>query len=168
LIFIKKDKGKKQLVVVILLLFSLINAQNDTIFASDTIISSVRIIEEKNEKVLFFYFDSINRIYSSIDTKDVNRIVYENEKIEIFCDLVSTRKFLGTDEIITVNYGSRDSIWKNEKMFSIMPSDLKKYNSVIDALNYMGSEGWREISSHSSSQNSYIVKHYILKKEINK
>ena len=168
MIFIKKDKGKKQLVVVILLLFSLINAQNDTIFASDTIISSVRIIEEKNEKVLFFYFDSINRIYSSIDTKDVNRIVYENEKIEIFCDLVSTRKFLGTDEIITVNYGSRDSIWKNEKMFSIMPSDLKKYNSVIDALNYMGSEGWREISSHSSSQNSYIVKHYILKKEINK
>ena len=168
MIFIKKGKGKKQLVVVILLLFSLINAQNDTIFASDTIISSVRIIEEKNEKVLFFYFDSINRIYSSIDTKDVNRIVYENEKIEIFCDLVSTRKFLGTDEIITVNYGSRDSIWKNEKMFSIMPSDLKKYNSVIDALNYMGSEGWTEISSHSSSQNSYIVKHYILKKEIKK
>ena len=145
MIFIKKDKRKKQLVVVILLLFSLINAQNDTIFTSDTIISSVRIIEEKNEKVLFFYFDSINRIYSSIDTKDVNRIVYENEKIEIFCDLVSTRKFLGTDEIITVNYGSRDSIWKHEKMFSIMPSDLKKYNSVIDALNYMGSEGWRKL-----------------------
>ena len=167
MIFIKKDKRKKQLVVVILLLFSLINAQNDTIFTSDTIISSVRIIEEKMKK-FFFYFDSINRIYSSIDTKDVNRIVYENEKIEIFCDLVSTRKFLGTDEIITVNYGSRDSIWKHEKMFSIMPSDLKKYNSVIDALNYMGSEGWREISSHSSSQNSYIVKHYILKKEIKK
>ncbi len=53
-------------------------------------------------------------------------------------------------------------------MFSIMPSDLKKYNSVIDALNYMGSEGWKEISSYSSSQNSYIVKHYILKKEIKK
>ena len=120
------------------------------------------------KKFFFFYFDSISRRYSSIAKKDINRIVYENDKIEIFCDLVSTRKFLGTDEIITVNYGTRDSIWNNEKMFSIMPSDLKKYNSVIDALNYMGSEGWTEISSHSSSQNSYIVKHYILKKEIKK
>ena len=165
MIFIKKNK---LLVVVILLLFNFTNAQNDTIFALDTIIPSVRIIEEKNEKVLFFYLDSINKRYSSIATKDIDRIVYENNKIEIFCDLVSTRKFLGTDEIITVNYGSRDSIWKNEKMFSIMPSDLKKYNSVIDALNYMGSEGWKEISSYSSSQNSYIVKHYILKKEIKK
>ena len=115
------------------------------------------------KKFFFFYLDSINKKYSSITTKDIDRIVYENDKIDIFCDLVSTRKFLGTDEIITVNYGSRDSIWKNEKCFQLCPSDLKKYNSVIDALNYMGSEGWKEISSHSSSQNSYIVKHYILK-----
>ena len=118
------NKKNKLLVVVILLLFNFTNAQNDTIFATDTIISSVRIIEEKNEK-FFFYLDSINKKYSSIATKDIDRIVYENDKIDIFCDLVSTRKFLGTDEIITVNYGSRDSIWKNEKMFSIMPSDLK-------------------------------------------
>ena len=49
-----------------------------------------------------------------------------------------------------------------------MASELKKLNSIIDALNYMGNEGWQVLSSYSASDNSYIVEHYILKKQIKK
>ena len=56
------------------------------------------------------------------------------------------------------------SLWTSKAMFSLLASDLKKYNSVIDALNYMGSEGWKEISSYSTSNNSYIVKTLCIKK----
>ena len=50
----------------------------------------------------------------------------------------------------------------------ILSAELKSYNSIIDALNYMGNEGWETINSYSTSHNSYIVEHYILKKEIKK
>ena len=86
----------------------------------------------------------------------------------MFCDLISTKKFLGTKETININYGTRDSLWQDDKIYTLIASDLKKYNSIIDALNYMGNEGWKTISSYSTSHNSYIVEHFILKKEIQK
>ena len=156
------------LVFIFGLLINFLHAQNDTIFARDTIISSVRIIDLTDDSLRYFYIDSNKKTTSTLLLKDVNRISYENKNIEIFCDLISTRKFLGREENLTINYGTRDSLWTSDKMFSLLASDLKKYNSVIDALNYMGSEGWQEISSYSTSNNSYIVKHYVLKKEIKK
>ena len=156
------------LVIILFLSITFLHGQNDTIFARDTIISSVRIIDLNDNLLRYFFVDSNKKITSTILMKDVNRIHYENESIEIFCDLISTRKFLGREENVTINYGNRDSLWTSKAMFSLLASDLKKYNSVIDALNYMGSEGWKEISSYSTSNNSYIVKHYVLKKEIKK
>ena len=156
------------LVIILFLSITCLHGQNDTIFARDTIISSVRIIDLNDNLLRYFFVDSNKKITSTILMQDVNRIHYENESIEIFCDLISTRKFLGREENVTINYGNRDSLWTSKAMFSLLASDLKKYNSVIDALNYMGSEGWKEISSYSTSNNSYIVKHYVLKKEIKK
>ena len=157
-----------RLLVFIVIIPITIFAQSDTIFTSDTTISSVRIINMSDNLLRYFYIDSNKKKQSSILLQDVDKISYESKSIEIFCDLISTRKFLGTKEDISINYGSRDSIWTNDKMFTLVASDLKKYSSIIDALNYMGSEGWKEISSYSTSQNSYIVKHYVLKKEIKK
>ena len=142
--------------------------QNDTIYLSDTIISSVRIIQEDENNLNYFYFDSIKKITSSIPVEEVQRIVYEDEKIEVFCDLIAKTKFLGTEQKIMINYGNRDSLWIDKKIYTLMSKDLKKYNSIIDALNYMGSEGWKTINTYSSSQNSYTIEHYILKKEIKK
>ena len=157
-----------RLLVFIVLAPITILAQSDTIFTSDTTISSVRIINMSDNLLRYFYIDSNKKKQSSILLQDVDRISYESKSIEIFCDLISIRKFLGTKEDISINYGNRDSLWTSDKMFTLLASDLKKYNSVIDALNYMGSEGWKEISSYSTSHNSYIVKHYVLKKEIKK
>ena len=42
----------------------------------------------------------------------------EYQKIEIYCDLMSSKKFLGTEEILTINYGDRDSLWIDKKMYN--------------------------------------------------
>ena len=81
---------------------------------------------------------------------------------------MSRKKFLGTEEVITVNYGDRDSLWIDKKIYTLMSNDLKKYNSIINALNYMGNEGWETLRSYSTSHNSYTIEHYILKKQITK
>ncbi|MBJ04544.1 MAG: hypothetical protein CMP65_01405 [Flavobacteriales bacterium] len=153
---------------LILILFTTLTfAQKDTIFATDTLISHVRVINYDLNKVGYFEFDSIKgKIYNSISTNKVEKVIYENAKIEVFCDLISTKKFLSTTENITINYGNRDSLWNDDQIYNLITSDLTKYNSLIDALNYMGNEGWKVIGSYSSSSNSYLVEHYILKKEL--
>ena len=143
-------------------------SQNDTIYLSDTIISSVRIMNHDENNLNYFSLDNNNKKISSVSLELIQSVVYENNKIEVFCDLISKKKFLGTEQKITINYGNRDSLWIDKKIYTLMSKELKKYNSIIDALNYMGSEGWKTINTYSSSQNSYTIEHYILKKEIKK
>ena len=159
----------KRIIVLLLFLFFEYNyAQNDTIYLSDTILTSIRIIKKDKYNVIYTYLDSAKRKAATLSVDDIESIIYEDEKIEVFCDLISRRKFLGKDEEIIINYGNRDSLWIDEKIYTLMLKDLKNYNSIIDALNYMGSEGWKTVNSYSRSENSYIIEHYILKKEITK
>ena len=119
--------------------------------------------------IRYFYLDSLKQKKTEfLPLEKVNKLIFENNTIEVFCDLVSTKKFLGTKESITINYGKRDSLWNTHEIYTLMSNELKKYNSSIDALNYMGNEGWKTIGSYSTSYNSYLVEHYILKKEISK
>ena len=141
-------------------------SQNDTIYLSDTILSSVRVMNQDKNQLMYYYIDSNKKKINTISNERITGIIYEDKKIEVFCDLISRKKFLGFEESITIDYGERDSIWLDETIYSLTKKDLKKYNSIIDALNYMGSEGWEVINSYSASQTPYIIEHYILKKEI--
>jgi len=150
------------------LLFSIAVSQTDTIYTVDTTIVNVRIINQADNVLNYYSFIEGKKKTMAIPLEAVKKTVFENRDIEVFCDLMSTKKFLSTEELITINYGSRDSLWFDEKIYTLIKSDLKKYNSLIDALNYMGNEGWQTISSYSTSNNSYIVEHYILKKRLTK
>jgi len=163
-----KFEKKKIILFFVFLISTITYSQNDTIYTTDTIISSVRIMNQDESILRYFYIDSVGKQTKTLSLEKINKVIYENSKIEVFCDLVSTKKFLGTEESITINYGNRDSLWVDQKIQTLTASELKKYNSIIDALNYMGNEGWKTISSYSTSYNSYIVEHYILKKEIKK
>jgi len=147
-----------------LLLNTLFYAQNDTIVLLDTILSSVKVISVDDFNLE--YVDSHQKKIDRIALEQVKGVIYEHQKIEIFCDLMSSKKFLGTEEILTINYGDRDSMWLDKSMYNKISKQIKKYNSIIDALNYMGSEGWETLRSYSTSHNSYTVEHYVLKKEI--
>ena len=146
-----------------------VHSQNDTIYALDTIISSVRVINQNENKLNYYYLVTNNNKHTrAIPLEKVNSISYENKTIEVFCDLVSKKKFLSTQEIISVNYGARDSLWIDPNIYTLAASEIKEYGYIVDALNYMGNEGWKIVNTYSTSDNSYIVEHYILKKEIKK
>ncbi len=156
-----------------LLLFIIITtintySQKDTIYLADTIINSVRILNKDNQELNYYYLDSVDKKTKTLFIGDIIGLAYENKKIEVFCDLVSRKKFLSFEEEITINYGNRDNLWLDKEIYTILLKDIKNYNSIIDALNYMGNEGWRIINSYSTSKDSYTIEHYILKKEITK
>jgi hypothetical protein len=117
---------------------------------------------------MYSYIKDGIKTIENLSLEEVIKISFENTKVEVFCDLMATKKFLSNDVEIRINYGNRDSLWLDKKIYTLLSSDLQNYNTILDALNYMGNEGWETISSYSSSYNSYIVEHYILKKLITK
>ena len=143
-------------------------SQNDTVFLSDTIFRVGIVIGQDEFNIRYISVESDKKNINTIPVEDVKSIVYKDESVEVFCDIMSRKKFLGTEEIITINYGNRDSLWIDKKIYTLMTKELKTYNSIIDVLNYMGSEGWQTLRTYSASHNSYTIEHYILKKEITK
>ena len=97
---------------VFLLLNTLSYAQNDTIVLLDTVLTSVKVISVDDFNLE--YIDS-HQTQIGVSLDKVKGIIYEYKKIEIYCDLMSSKKFLGTEEILTINYGDRDSLWIDKK-----------------------------------------------------
>lgn len=90
----------------------------------------------------------------------------QNNNVEQYCEVVATPKLLSNKVTIEVDYGEEKSFWKNNRLKD-EDGKLKKFNTVIDALNYMGKMGWKLVNAFpiAAGNNSQPVYHYVFKKE---
>jgi hypothetical protein len=65
----------------------------------------------------------------------------DTTKVEQYCEVIATPKLFSNKVTIDINYGEEKSFWRDNRLKSD-EGKLKKFNSVIDALNYMGKDGW--------------------------
>lgn len=89
-------------------------------------------------------------------------------KVEQYCEVVATPRLLSTKVTIDIDYGEERSVWRDNRLKE-ENGRLKKFNSVIDALNYMGKEGWKlvnafPVNTSGSSASISFVYHYVFKK----
>ncbi|MEP6950409.1 MAG: hypothetical protein ABI863_14085 [Ginsengibacter sp.] len=84
-------------------------------------------------------------------------------KIEQYCELVATPRMLSNKVTIAINYGEEKKLWKDTRL-KTDEGKLKKFNTVIDALNYMGKEGWMFINAFPVSDGTSQLYHYTFKK----
>ena len=82
--------------------------------------------------------------------------------VEQYCDIISSR-VSASKVIIEVDYGNEKRNWKSNRLKE--DGKLKKFNSDIDAINYMGKNGWKLVNTYTIANVSGAVVHYILKKE---
>lgn len=89
----------------------------------------------------------------------------DTTKVEQYCEVVATDRLLSNKVTIDINYGEERSIWKSHRLKE-EGGKLKKFNSVIDAVNYLGKNGWKLVNAFPLSEgNGPTVYHYIFKKE---
>jgi hypothetical protein len=92
----------------------------------------------------------------------------DSTKVEQYCEVTASGKLFSTKVTIDVDYGDERSFWKDHRLKDD-DGKLKKFNSVIDALNYLGKAGWKLVNAYpvynGSSSNIY---HYVFKKEFSK
>jgi len=104
--------------------------------------------------VVFVILLSQEKLFSQVDTT----------KIEQYCTVVATPRLLSSRVTIDIDYGEKRSAWKDNRLKD-EEGRVKKFNSVIDALNYMGSQGWMLVNAFpvSTGNNTYIY-NYVFRK----
>lgn len=86
----------------------------------------------------------------------------DTSRIEQYCEVIATPRLLSNRVTLEINYGEEQSYWKDNRLKS--EGKLKKFNSVIDALNYMGREGWVFVNAFPITVGTTQIYHYGFKK----
>ncbi|HEV7781051.1 MAG TPA: hypothetical protein VGO58_07275 [Chitinophagaceae bacterium] len=95
-----------------------------------------------------------------------NSFSQDTEKLEQYCKLVVTGRMLSSKVVISVDYGEERSLWKDNRLKND-DGKLVKFNSEIDALNYLGKQGWKLVNAYpvATTSNSVPIYHYVFRKE---
>ncbi|SRR5258706_14395459 len=87
----------------------------------------------------------------------------DTTKVEQYCEVIATPRFLSNKVTLEINYGEEKSFWRDNRLKSD-EGKIKKFNSVVDALNYMGKDGWTFVNAFPVNIGTTQVYHYGFKK----
>jgi len=106
------------------------------------------------KKLLLFFiavFFSLN-MYSQTNPKFV------------YSEIVGTAKFMSTKVTIEISFGQRVKTFADNRMKDPQTGKAIVFNSMIDALNFMGKQGWEFAQAYIITESNVNVYHYLLKK----
>ena len=86
------------------------------------------------------------------------------QKLEKYCEIMAIGKMFSSKVTITVDFGEQRGFFKDTRLRD-EEGDVVKFNSTIDALNYMGTQGWKLVNAFPISNGNQNVYHFFFKKE---
>lgn len=92
----------------------------------------------------------------------INGININDEDIT-YCQIVGKSNLLATKVKIFIDYGQKFS-WTVRQIVKTPQGEVMKFNSMIDALNFMQTNGWTYINNYVIRGSGGTVYHYLLKK----
>jgi len=91
----------------------------------------------------------------------------DTSKVEQFCQVIATPRLLSNKVTIDIDFGDEKSFWRDTRL-KTDAGKIKKFNTVIDALNYMGMEGWIFINAFPVRMGETEIYHFAFKKQFPK
>ena len=85
-------------------------------------------------------------------------------KVEQYCQLIATPRLFSNKVTVDIDFGEEKSIWNDERL-KTYDGRIRKFNTIIDALNFMGKQGWIFINTYPVQTGGTIIYHYAFKKE---
>ena len=83
-----------------------------------------------------------------------------------YCQIVGKYKFLSTDVVVSIDYGQGGGYFGKNRIFDEVTGKVKDFNSMVDALNYMGEKGWEFVQAYTVTMGNSNVYHYMLKRKL--
>jgi hypothetical protein len=88
----------------------------------------------------------------------------DTSKIEQYCQVIATPKLLSNKVTIDIDFGEEKSFWRDTRLKS-EAGKVRKFNTIIDALNYMGREGWIFINAFPVRIGETEIYHFAFKRQ---
>ena len=87
---------------------------------------------------------------------------------KVFCELLGTGKLFSNKVTVTVDFGQETSLWAGASKQYLVDDNGKtiKFNSMVDAMNYMGKRGWEFEQAYVVTIGNQNVYHWLLSKEV--
>ncbi len=94
--------------------------------------------------------------------------VMGQEKHKVYCELLGQGKIFSTKVNVSIDFGQATSIWRQELDHYLVDENGEKikFNSMVDAMNYMGRLGWEFEQAYVVTTNQQNVYHWLLSKEV--
>ncbi|MDE5649533.1 MAG: hypothetical protein K2I35_00740 [Duncaniella sp.] len=93
-------------------------------------------------------------------TQDENRV---------YCELVGSSGLFSSKVKVTIDFGQETSFWKGSKDQQLVDADGNdiKFNSMVDAMNFMGKNGWKFVQAYTigDGKNGYVYR-WLLYKDV--
>ena len=87
----------------------------------------------------------------------------DTSKIEQYCQIIATPRLLSNKVTIDIDFGEEKSFWRDTRL-KTYDGRFKKFNTIIDALNFMGKEGWVFMNAYPVRTNNTEIYHFAFKK----
>lgn len=91
----------------------------------------------------------------------------DTSRVEQYCQVIVTPRLLSNKVTIDIDFGEEKSFWRDTRLKSD-GGRVRKFNTVIDALNYMGKEGWAFINAYPVRMGDSEIYHFAFKKQFQK
>ena len=88
----------------------------------------------------------------------------DTSKVEQYCQVIATPRILSNKVTIDIDFGEEKSYWRDTRLKED-GGKLKKFNTIIDALNYMGEAGWTFINAYPVHMGQTEIFHFAFKKQ---
>lgn len=94
-----------------------------------------------------------------------------DETQETYCMIVGTQKFMSSKCTFTIDYGQATRFIDGDTKMKLVDENGEtiKFNSLMNACNYLASMGWRLVNAYAMNDNKQgSCYHYVFKKTIRK
>lgn len=79
-----------------------------------------------------------------------------------YAEIVGTTKAFSLKITIFVDYGQEVNIWKDNRVKD-ETGKVETFQSMVDAMNYMGESGWEFVQAYALSGQTGYVYHWLMK-----
>lgn len=122
-----------------------------------------------SNKKSFVSINKIDKVIYSLENKqpEPEKVDYKITSGFTYCELVGTGKLFSTKVTIDIDFGEEKGYFEDTRLRNEATGKLQTFNSMVDALNYMGSQGWEFVQAYVvTMNNNQNVYHWLLKKKI--
>jgi hypothetical protein len=88
------------------------------------------------------------------------------KQAEQYCQVLASAKPFSTKVSITVDYGQETKLFGDRGVVRSEDGKIQNFNSVIDALNYMSSQGWQFVNAYAITVGGQNVYHYVMRRVV--